>query len=212
MAQCVNQLTADGSMWVMICDEWADAFGLILDEVGLIRRAWVKWYETFGVNCSNNFNRCSRHLFYCVVDPKKFVFNREAVSRPSDRQTKYQDKRADPSGKILDDVWQVPRLVDNSPERVPGFPTQVPLEITRRIAGCCSEPGDLIVDPFNGSASTGAAVLEIGQGRRYVGIEKEERFCKLARLRLGSISCAHDATQKPSRNKPQRDASAAGKG
>jgi hypothetical protein len=61
------------------------------------------------VNASagRKFSRCHRHLFHMVRDPKRFVFNAEAVNRPSDRQIKYGDKRADPNGKVWDDVWGV---------------------------------------------------------------------------------------------------------
>ncbi|UCC31010.1 MAG: site-specific DNA-methyltransferase [Phycisphaerales bacterium] len=161
MQACVDVLADDGSLWVMICDEWAAHFGIILQRLGLHRRAWIKWYETFGVNCTRNFNRTSRHIFYCVKDPERFVFNRDAVIRPSDRQTKYNDKRADPAGKILDDVWQVPRLVGNARERVAGVPTQLPLAILRRIVGCASNVGDLLADPFCGSGTTAVAACEL---------------------------------------------------
>jgi len=185
---CANALTDDGSMWVIICDEWAEHVARMLGDAGLYRRAWIKWYETFGVNCTNGFNRCSRHIFYYVVDPKNFVFNAESkyIRRPSDRQAKYNDQRADPAGKILDDVWTVPRLVDNAEERIPDFPTQIPLEITRRIVACASEPGDLVVDPFNGSGSTGHAALELH--RRYTGIELGDYFWELATVRLAGVT------------------------
>lgn len=179
---CAETLTDDGSMWVMICDEWAEDFSRLLREAGLHRRAWIKWYETFGVNCTKNFNRCSRHIFYCVRDPEKFVFNADAVNRESDRQTKYKDKRADPAGKIWDDVWIIPRVPGTAKERSPGFPTQLPLDILRAIVGCASDPGDLVVDPFSGSATTGVAVIELG--RRYHGIEKEKKFHEQSRQRL----------------------------
>lgn len=184
----VNTLTPDGSMWIIICDEWAEHFAQMLNDAGLHRRAWIKWYETFGVNCTNNFNRCSRHILYYVVDPKKFVFNSESryVRRPSDRQAKYGDKRADPDGKLLDDVWTVPRLVDNAQERIPDFPTQIPLQITRTIVACASEPGDLVVDPLCGSASTGHAALELH--RRFTGIEIGEEFWELATVRLTGVT------------------------
>jgi hypothetical protein len=120
---CAARLTPDGSLWVLINDEWADEFGCMLRRAGLHRRAWIKWYESFGVNCANNFNRCSRHLFYMVKDPRNFVFNGDAVSRPSDRQVKYGDKRADPGGKLWDDIWginpPIPRLVGTAAERIP---------------------------------------------------------------------------------------------
>lgn len=182
MQALADLLADDGSLWVMISDEWADHYGVILRETGLHRRAWIKWYETFGVNCQNNFNRTSRHIFHCVKNPKRFVFNADAVSRPSDRQTKYGDPRANPNGKLWDDVWEIPRLVGSATERIPDFPTQLPLAICRAIVGCASEPGDLVVEGFSGSAGIGVACLE--SGRRYVGFDREERFCQLARRRL----------------------------
>jgi site-specific DNA-methyltransferase (adenine-specific) len=186
--QCHRVLTPDGSLWLLIGDEYADYIAIALREAGFARRSWIKWYETFGVNCSNNFNRCSRHLFYCVKDEKRFVFNADAVSRPSDRQAKYGDKRADPGGKIWDNVWQIPRLVGTAKERIPDFPTQLPLDLLRPIVGCASDPGDSVLDPFNGSGSTGAACIELG--RKYLGIEKSETFARLATLRLKGVDRA----------------------
>jgi len=179
---CADTLTEDGALWVMINDEWADEFALMLNHIGLHRRAWIKWYETFGVNCSNNFNRTSRHIFYYVVHPKKFVFNADAVNRKSDRQTKYNDPRADANGKILDDVWEVPRLADNHEERQPGFPTQIPSIITDRIVGCCSDPGDLVVDPFAGSGTTGVSCRRLG--RRFNGIERNQDSADRSTVRI----------------------------
>ncbi|MBI5757305.1 MAG: DNA modification methylase [Planctomycetales bacterium] len=184
MGECARLLTVDGSLWVMINDEYADHFGLLLRETGLIRRSWIKWYETFGVNCTNNFNRCSRHIFYCVKDAKKFVFNADAVSRPSDRLTKYHDRRADPGGKLWDNVWCIPRLVENSAERLPDFPTQLPLELLRAVIGCASHPGDTVLDPFSGSGTTGIAAIE--GARRFIGIERNHQFAELSRERLAS--------------------------
>ena len=169
IAACIRVLTDDGSLWVMISDEYADHFGILLREAGLHRRSWIKWYETFGVNCTNNFNRCSRHIFYCVKNPRRFVFNAEAVSRPSDRQSKYADSRANPHGKLWDNVWCIPRLVENSQERLPDFPTQLPLALVRPIVLCASNPGDLVIDPFCGSGTTGVASIDVN--RKFLGIE-----------------------------------------
>lgn len=179
---CVRLLTDDGSLWVMINDDYADHFGLLLRHTGLHRRAWIKWYETFGVNCTNNFNRCSRHIFYCVKNPRRYVFNADAVSRPSDRQTKYADNRAAPHGKLWDNVWCIPRLVENSQERLPDFPTQLPLALLTPIIQCASNPGDLVFDPFSGSGTTGVAAL-LGK-RRFIGCDLNSQFAKAGELRL----------------------------
>jgi DNA modification methylase len=181
-ALCWDCLTEDGSLWVMIGDEYAAEYAVELKSTGFTLRSWIKWYETFGVNCSNKFNRTSRHIFYAVKDPARFVFNPEPVTRPSDRQTKYGDSRAVAGGKLWDDVWQIPRLTGTCVERIPDFPTQLPLALVEPIVLCGSMPGDLVVDPFNGSGTTGVAAVR--NGRKYVGIEKSEKFADIATKRI----------------------------
>lgn len=181
-ALCWDCLTDDGSLWVMIGDEYAAEYAVELKATGYTIRSWIKWYETFGVNCSQKFNRTSRHIFYAVKDPSEFVFNPEAVTRPSDRHTKYGDSRASAGGKIWDDVWQIPRLTGTCLERIPDFPTQLPLALVEPIVLCASMPGDLVVDPFNGSGTTGVA--SVRNGRKYVGIEKSEAFTDIAQNRI----------------------------
>ncbi|MHC4178861.1 MAG: DNA-methyltransferase [Planctomycetota bacterium] len=200
ITSCIRTLTPDGSLWVMINDEWADHFGVMLTGVGLHRRSWIKWYETFGTNCTHKFNRTSRHIFHYVRNPKRFVFNREAVSRPSDRQLKYNDRRANPNGKIWDDVWVMPRICGTFKERLPEFPTQLPLEVMRPIVGCASDPEDLVLDPFSGSATTGVVAIE--SGRRYLGIEKSETFCRLSRQRLERPNSEREARLSQGNGRP----------
>jgi DNA modification methylase len=178
-------------MWLMIGDEYADHLGLTLRQAGFRRRAWVKWYETFGANRPNNFNRTSRHLFYCVKDAQKFTFNADAVTRPSDRQLKYGDTRADPAGKTLDDVWQIPRLVGTASERIPDVPTQLPLELLRRVVLSTSDPGDVVLDPFSGSGTTGVVAME--NGRIFIGIEKNLTYASIAERRLMRVSTGQKA-------------------
>lgn len=181
---CRECLTPDGSLWVMIGDEYAAEYGVLLKQLGFTVRNWIKWYETFGVNCQNKFNRTSRHIFYCVRNPKSFVFNRDPVTRPSDRQTKYGDKRAAEGGKLWDDVWEIPRVFGTSTERLPDFPTQLPLRLVRPVVECASDIGDLVIDPFNGSGTTGVAAIETA--RRYIGIELSEDFAARASVRLAN--------------------------
>lgn len=153
----------------------------------LYSRAWIKWYESFGVHVPDGFSRTSRHLFYCTRDPYRFVFHREAFHRLSDRHAKYRDARAANAGlKTWDDVWGVnppiPRLVENAKERVPGVPTQLPLALITPIVLGCSDPGDLVVDPFVGSGTTCAAA--VCNGRRFFGSEECRKTAKLATARV----------------------------
>lgn len=179
---CFCVLKPHGSCWILVPDEWAAHYDTAARALGLHRRNWIKWYETFGVNCRRKFNRCSRHLLYYTRNKTRFTFNADAVNRQSDRQAKYGDKRADPNGKNWDDVWSIPRLAGSHKGRIPGFPTQLPFALLRPIVGCASNVGDLVLDPFSGSATTGIAALE-GE-RRYIGIELSEAFCELSRRRL----------------------------
>lgn len=184
MSELHRLLSKDGTLWVLINDEHASMFDVELHSAGFTRRAWIKWYETFGVNCSKNFNRTSRHLFYCVKDENDFVFHASAFNRKSDRQTKYpSDKRANPAGKNWDDVWtDIPRLVDNSKERVPGFPTQLPLALVLPILEGCSDRGDKVIDPFNGSGTTAHAAMLTGRIPTTIDIVK--RNIEWTELRL----------------------------
>ncbi len=182
-------LAKDGSLWLLISHEWAWALCSDAIDRGFHLHQWITWYESFGVNCTGKFNRCSRALLWLVKDPKHFVFNSEAVTRPSDRQEKYNDIRANPDGKLWDDVWginpSIPRLTGTCKERLPDFPTQLPLALLRPIISCASEPKDLILDPFSGSGTTGHACIELG--RRFIGIELSPEFVELSRLRLKGV-------------------------
>ena len=183
---CCGVLAPEGSFWVVCPDEYAGFFDWAMLNEGLHRRNWVVWYETFGVNCTRKFNRTKRHLLYYVANPKQFTFNRSAVSRPSDRQMKYNDKRANPKGKLLDDVWlDIPRLAGTHGERIAGVPTQLPIKLLDRIVRCCSNRDDMVLDPMCGSGTTGvAAVLS---GRRFVGVERQYRFACLAQERIQEV-------------------------
>jgi site-specific DNA-methyltransferase (adenine-specific) len=189
----VRVLAADGSLWVLINDEFAAEFKLMLEAAGLHLRRWIIWFESFGVynSAERNFGRTHRHLLYAVRDPRRFVFNGPdpEIRRESDRQAKYTDPRANPDGRVWGDTWgidpPIPRLTATCEERLPDFPTQLPLALLRPIVACASNPGDLVVDPFSGSGTTGAACIELG--RRFIGIELSEEYARLSRLRLAGV-------------------------
>lgn len=60
--------------------------------------------------------------------------------------------------------------------------TQKPLPLMLELVSLFTDPGDLILDPFCGSGTTGIAALRLG--RRFVGIEKNESMAELARERI----------------------------
>jgi site-specific DNA-methyltransferase (adenine-specific) len=68
-----------------------------------------------------------------------------------------------------------------NPERV-GHPTQKPLRVMEWIIDKYTKPGDIILDPFMGSGTTGVAAVKLG--RNFIGIEKEPRYFEIAQRRI----------------------------
>ena len=182
-------LAPDGAMWVICGHEYADYHQSAMRDAGLHWRSTVIWRETFGVNCRRKFNRTSRPMFYATKHRQRFTFNVESLTTPSARQTKYGDKRANPAGKVLDDVWTISRVCGTFLERVAGVPTQLPLALVRRVVLGITRPGDLVLDPFAGSGTTGVVCIE--HGRRFQGIELREEYAAIARDRIDKAA-PHD--------------------
>lgn len=186
IAAAARTLTPDGAMWVICGQEYAADHQLAMRAAGLHWRNTVTWYETNGSNCRKKFGRTSRQMFYFTRHRTRFTFNVEALTVPSARQTKYGDSRANPAGKVIDDVWQIPRVCGTFRERVTGVPTQLPLELVRRVVLGLTRPGDLVIDPFTGSGTTGVICME--HGRRFHGIELREEYAGIARARINKAA------------------------
>jgi site-specific DNA-methyltransferase (adenine-specific) len=218
---CARLLKPSGSFYVLIGDEYAAETRLHLrnleqDRV-LLFRNWIIWHYTFGQNCKLKFNRSHAHLFYCVgsavfkpvrrrqkapkgtaglninVNDPPFTFNRDAVAVASARQTTYNDRRANPSGKLPDDTWYLrpqeatgicfksdedtwyqSRLCGTFKERQQWHPCQLPEALLERIVRVSSNRGDMVFDPFVGSGTTLAVAAKLG--RSWLGCELSPEY------------------------------------
>jgi site-specific DNA-methyltransferase (adenine-specific) len=89
------------------------------------------------------------------------------------------------SGKQMRSVWAIPLTTQE--EKIHGkHPTQKPLELLKRIVASSSNENDIVLDPFNGSGTTGVAAKLLN--RRYVGIDMEKKFLDITISRLNSIN------------------------
>ena len=70
-------------------------------------------------------------------------------------------------------------------------PTVKPLAIMRKCVTNASKPGDVVIDPFAGSGSTGVAALDLG--RLFIGIERDEEYYDLTIHRIKGILGAHES-------------------
>lgn len=184
LSAIVPVLTEDASVWLVLPFErdWR-LIAICVDELGLTFKQRITWHEKFGVCCSRKFARCSRALLWFTRHAERFVFNAQdpRVREVSVRQA-IGDSRAHPGGKVCTDVWEFPRLAGTHAERVPDVPTQIPLGLVERIVAATSDPGDLVLDPFCGSGTSGVAAARLG--RRFVGVERNPEYIEIARTRI----------------------------
>ena len=187
MSVCKKVLNPCGSFYIAIGDDYAANVKVIADDIGLVMRNWIIWHYTFGQQTKDKFARSHTHIFYFSNDKKNFTFNDYAVRVPSDRQLLYNDKRANPTGKMPDDVWNTyPRVCGTFKERAGWHPCQMPESLLKRIISVSSNPDDCVLDPFSGSGTTAAAALQLG--RHYVGIEISEQYVGNAKKRLNELN------------------------
>ncbi|HIJ67627.1 MAG TPA: site-specific DNA-methyltransferase [Planctomycetes bacterium] len=186
MTVCRKVLKPHGSLYIAIGDDYAANVKLIADELGLVMRNWIIWHYTFGQQTKEKFARSHTHIFYFVKDKKNFTFNDYAVRVPSDRQLIYNDKRAHSKGKMPNDVWdQYSRVCGTFKEREGWHPCQMPENLLARIIAVSSRPGDVVLDPFNGSGTTTAVACQLG--RKYVGIDISKNYAANARKRIAEL-------------------------
>jgi DNA modification methylase len=186
MSTCKKVLKPQGSFYIAIGDDYAANIKIIADELGLFMRNWIIWHYTFGQQTKNKFARAHTHIFYFVNDKKNFIFNDHTVRLPSDRQLIYNDRRANPTGKMPDDVWdEFPRVCGTFKEREGWHPCQMPESLLKRIVAVSSAPGDCVLDPFCGSGTTLAAACRLN--RNYAGIEISQQYVEKTKERLADL-------------------------
>lgn len=182
--ECARVLREDGSFYLAIGDEYAAEIVLMLKEKGLILRNWIIWYYTFGQSQRKKFNRSHTHILYFVKNDKNFTFNPDNIRVESVR-LKIGDKRANPKGKVPDDVWQISRVAGTFNERVKDFPCQMPLQLLERVINASSNKKDIVLDPFMGSGTTAVACKKMD--RIYIGVEVSEKYYEDIKIRLETI-------------------------
>ncbi len=196
MATCQRVLRANGSFYIAIGDDFAADIRILGRELGLHLRNWIIWHYTFGQSMKAKFARGHTHIFYFTKDRELFTFNDRQLRFPSARHTEYQDLRANPLGRLPDDVWdEFPRVCGTFKERAGFHGCQMPEALLMRIVMASSNPGDVVLDPFVGSGTTAVAAKRLG--RRYVGIDISKSYAKhteerLAATRNESAAQPHD--------------------
>ncbi len=175
-------LKNNGSIYIAIGDEFAAEINIILKRTGFYYRNWIIWYYTFGQNQRKKFNRSHTHILYFTKNKERFIFNDKIIRIPSARQLIYKDKRANPLGKIPDDVWQFSRVCGTFKERIGKHPCQMPEDLLELIIKTSSKEGNLVLDPFGGTGTTVAVAKRLK--RKFITIEISSEYYNIILSRL----------------------------
>ncbi|HED54555.1 MAG TPA: site-specific DNA-methyltransferase [Phycisphaerales bacterium] len=215
---CIGALNEDGSIWVNIPDDTAAEIVIHLKRRGLSMVNWCIWHYRFGQNTTSSFIKSKVHALYFCKDPESRTWNPTEILEISDRASTYFDPRTQskrdgmPAGKRVPmDVWYGPywgRIQGNNKERRHQHDNQLPEVYLERVIRATSNPGDLVLDPFLGSGTTGVIAHALGRG--FIGTEYSKANARRAferieqgPVRLGAAADAVTAIHKPrSRRQP----------
>ena len=116
--------------------------------------------------------------------PTNYTFNYDAVERIPYMAPDLVGPENAARGKFPTDTWFMTIVPTNSRERT-GYPTQKPLSVLRRIVAASSNLGDVVLDFYAGSGTTGVACLELG--RPFILVDNNEEACKVMADRFQGV-------------------------
>ena len=158
-------LTADASVFVHVDFRESHYVKVALDAL-LGRDNFMNeivWAYDFGGRPKKKWPAKHDTIFWYALDPKNYVFNFEAMDRIPYMAPGLVGKEKAARGKTPTDVWWHTIVPTNGKEKT-GYPTQKPLGVLERIIKVHTEPGDVVLDFFAGSGTTGAAAAKNGRG------------------------------------------------
>ncbi|MCF2140884.1 MAG: site-specific DNA-methyltransferase [Candidatus Lokiarchaeota archaeon] len=155
-------LKPSGSVYIF--SGWTNLRSILnaLSQTSLILRNHIIWEYNFAVFTKKKFATSHYHLLYLVKDERKAFFN---------RIQHYET-----------DVWKIPRQYAPNIKK---NGTKLPLELVRKCINYSSKPGDVVLDPFTGNATTQMAAK--GEFRHFIGFEINHNLKKLIEENIKSV-------------------------
>jgi DNA modification methylase len=179
-------LAPHGSLYLHVDWRTAHHARLLLDEVFGPSRFLneIVWAYDYGGRQRDRWPR--KHdtiLWYAKGD--EWLFEREAIDRMPYLAPGLVGPEKAARGKLPTDVWWMTIVPPGSAERT-GYPTQKPVRLLERIVAASSRPGDLVLDPYAGSGTTGVAAARLG--RRWLLVDRNPAAVEIARERVGAVA------------------------
>ena len=181
---CQRVLKPDGTIWVSGTSHIIYSIGFAMQQLGYKILNDIIWYKPNpppNLSC-RYFTHSTEIVLWAAKNQKsKHYFNYELMKKTN-------------NGKQMKNVWDIWEILPPATrEKVFGkHPTQKPVELLDRIIKASTKEGDLVLDPFCGSSTTGVAALLLN--RKYVGIDAEDEYLQLSIKRL------KDATSEKTSN------------
>lgn len=180
LAECRRVLKDDGALWVIGSYHNIFRVGTALQDLGFWLLNDVVWRKTNPMPNFKGTRFANAHetLIWAAKSrgQKRYTFNYDALKVANDDLQMRSD-------------WTLPlctgeeRVKDAAGQKA--HPTQKPEALLHRVLLASTKPGDIVLDPFFGVGTTGAAAKRLG--RRYVGIEREETYAALAAERIAAV-------------------------
>jgi site-specific DNA-methyltransferase (adenine-specific) len=167
LGMCRTILHPNGTIWVSGTRHVIHSVGFAMQQLGfklLNDITWEKPNPPPNLSC-RYFTHATETILWAARDIRsRHKFN-------------YKLMRAQAGDRQMKSVWRLPAPA-RSEKQLGSHPTQKPLALLERIVLASTDPGDLILDPFVGSGTTGLAALR--HQRRFIGIDLERKFLDLA--------------------------------
>ncbi len=159
---CWEQLSPNGNLVLHLDWRTAHRAKIALDDIAgeqnfLNEIVWA--YRSGGASKRHLSRKHDTLLWYAKGDG--YTFNPQRV--PYAPGTDVSRPGFHPDGKLMTDVWDISFISTSSHERT-GWPTQKPVTLLSRVVELFSNRGDVVLDPFCGSGTTGVAAKRLGRG------------------------------------------------
>ena len=180
---CRDVLKDDGTIMISSTLHSVYAIGVALELEGYSIINNIIWKKT---NPAPNLAcRCFTHSTETIIWARKQL----SLKKKGKHYFNYEAMKEENGGKQMKDVWEFesePEIFEcgTSPKNEKRFgkhPTQKPIKLLERLITAASKEGDVILDPFNGSGTTGIVATTLK--RNYIGIELDEEYLTLTKNR-----------------------------
>lgn len=169
----------------------------------------IIWAYDYGGRATKRWPAKHDNILVYVRDPRNYTFNADEVERIPYMAPGLVGEEKAARGKLPTDTWWHTIVSPTGKEKT-GYPTQKPLGILRRIISASSNPGDLVLDFFAGSGTTGAAALE--SGRRFLLVDNNEEAVEVMKARFAGqaveFTVEHQADEDRTRSKVKETSNA----